>query len=59
MRIDKILNLKKQSKASLKNPHVNTKELEAKTDEFVYKLYNLTDDEIKIIRGEHECKRYI
>ncbi|OCR13748.1 hypothetical protein BA915_07860 [Helicobacter pullorum] len=35
-----------------KDPATDTKELESKIDFLVYKLYNLTDDEIKIIEGK-------
>lgn len=34
------------------NQATDTKELESKIDFLVYKLYNLTDDEIKIIEGK-------
>lgn len=33
------------------NQATDTKELESKIDSLVYKLYNLTKDEIKIIEG--------
>lgn len=46
IKIDKILTLKKQ------DPNADTTELETKIDELVYRLYNLSDDEIKIIKGE-------
>ncbi|MDP2893156.1 MAG: hypothetical protein Q8N78_02160 [Sulfurimonas sp.] len=36
---------------SRQNPHADTSELETKIDELVYKLYDLTDEEIKIIEG--------
>ena len=45
-RADEILNLKKE------NPHANTSELEAKIDTMVYQLYDLSDEEIKLIEGE-------
>nr|WP_308400852.1 Eco57I restriction-modification methylase domain-containing protein [Campylobacter insulaenigrae] len=41
--VDEILNLKEQDK------NANTQELESQIDKIVYKLYNLTTDEIKII----------
>ena len=41
-----ILNLKEQDK------NANTQELENKINSLVYKLYNLSDDEIKIIEGK-------
>nr|WP_179854210.1 hypothetical protein [Helicobacter pullorum] len=34
------------------NQATDTKELECKIDSLVYKLYHLTDDEIKIIEGK-------
>ena len=34
------------------NQATDTKELESKIDNLVYKLYHLTDDEIKIIEGK-------
>ncbi|KPH51590.1 DUF7149 domain-containing protein [Helicobacter pullorum] len=50
---DEIISLVKQildSKA--KDPTTDTKELESKIDSLVYKLYHLTDDEIKIIENK-------
>ena len=50
---DELISLVEQildSKA--KDPTTDTKELESKIDNLVYTLYNLTDDEIKIIEGE-------
>ena len=50
---DEIISLVKQildSKA--KDPTKDTKELESRIDSLVYKLYNLTNDEIKIIEGK-------
>ncbi|WP_299326466.1 DNA methyltransferase [uncultured Helicobacter sp.] len=44
--VDKIL----ESKA--KDSTLDTQELESKIDSLVYKLYNLTDDEIKTIKGK-------
>lgn len=41
--VDKILALKK------KNPSSDVTTLEVQIDKFVYKLYELTDDEIKIV----------
>jgi adenine-specific DNA-methyltransferase len=43
--VDKILSLKKQ------NPNADTSEYEKQIDQLVYQLYNLTEDEIKIIEG--------
>ena len=50
---DEIISLVEQildSKA--KDPTKDTKELESRIDSLVYKLYNLTNDEIKIIEGK-------
>lgn len=44
--VKKILEQKEQ------NPSSSTQELEKEIDSLVYTLYNLTDDEIKIIKGE-------
>ncbi len=44
--VDEILKAKEQDK------NANTQELENKINSLVYKLYNLTDDEIKIIEGK-------
>jgi hypothetical protein len=41
--VDKILAAKKQ------NPQTDTSEWENEIDELVYRLYDLTEDEIKII----------
>ncbi|MEM2919066.1 MAG: hypothetical protein QXY62_06180, partial [Candidatus Altiarchaeota archaeon] len=43
-----------QSDDYLSNPQkqAKVKELEKEIDKLVYKLYNLTDEEIKIIEGE-------
>ncbi len=41
--VDKILTAKAQ------DPNADTSKLEAKIDQLVYQLYNLTDDEITII----------
>ncbi|EPN8822744.1 hypothetical protein ACT4JB_001788, partial [Campylobacter coli] len=43
--VDEILKAKEQDK------NANTQELESKINSLVYKLYNLTEDEIKIIEG--------
>ncbi len=42
--VDRILELKKEGK--------DTQSLENEIDAFVYRLYDLTDDEIKIVRGK-------
>jgi len=44
--VDKILAAKKQ------NPQADTRELEKEIDLLVYKLYDLTEEEIKIIEGK-------
>ncbi len=44
--VNKILRKKKQ------NPEVDTKELETQIDQLVYKLYNLTSEEIEIVESE-------
>jgi len=44
--VDQILSTKKQ------NPEADTSKLEKEIDKLVYKLYNLTEEEIKIIEGE-------
>lgn len=44
--VDEILKAKEQDK------NVNTQELENKINSLVYKLYNLTEEEIKIIEGK-------
>ncbi|EJX0891520.1 Eco57I restriction-modification methylase domain-containing protein [Campylobacter coli] len=44
--VDEILKVKEQDK------NANTQELENKINSLVYKLYNLTEDEIKIIEGK-------
>jgi hypothetical protein len=43
--VDKILAAKKQ------NPNANTSSLEKQIDELVYKLYELTDEEVRIVEG--------
>jgi type II restriction/modification system DNA methylase subunit YeeA len=43
--VDEILTAKKQ------DPQSDTKQLERQIDQLVYQLYNLTEDEIKIIEG--------
>ncbi|WP_120940884.1 DUF7149 domain-containing protein [Helicobacter pylori] len=48
--VDKIL------KSKEKDPKANTKELEKEIDALVYQLYNLTDEEIKIIEEGQEIK---
>ncbi|EOG8749303.1 phosphoribosylaminoimidazolesuccinocarboxamide synthase, partial [Campylobacter jejuni] len=44
--VDEILKAKEQDK------NANTQELENKINSIVYKLYNLTEEEIKIIEGK-------
>ncbi|MFP6045238.1 Eco57I restriction-modification methylase domain-containing protein [Helicobacter pylori] len=48
--VDKIL------KSKAKDPKANTQELEKEIDALVYRLYNLTDEEIKIIEEGQETK---
>ncbi|EPZ70835.1 type IIS restriction-modification protein [Helicobacter pylori UM038] len=48
--VDKILALKE------KDPKANTQQLEKEIDALVYQLYNLTDEEIKIIEEGQEIK---
>ncbi|GAA8843058.1 class I SAM-dependent DNA methyltransferase [Helicobacter pylori] len=48
--VDKIL------KSKEKDPKANTKELEKEIDALVYQLYNLTNEEIKIIEEGQEIK---
>lgn len=48
--VDKILEAKE------KDPKANTQELEKEIDALVYQLYNLTDEEIKIIEEGQEIK---
>jgi hypothetical protein len=43
--VDKILAAKKQ------NPNANTNSIEKQIDEMVYKLYELTEEEIRIVEG--------
>jgi len=43
--VDKILAAKNQ------NPQADTSQLEREIDQLVYKLYDLTEEEIKIIEG--------
>ncbi|GHR71099.1 type IIG restriction enzyme/methyltransferase [Helicobacter pylori] len=54
---DKITDGAKQIlKAKEKDPKANTQELEKEIDALVYQLYNLTDEEIKIIEEGQEIK---
>ncbi|MCX8009893.1 MAG: hypothetical protein N3A61_01970, partial [Ignavibacteria bacterium] len=46
--VDKILTTKKQ------NPQADTSSLEREIDQLVYKLYELTEEEIGIIEGKKE-----
>ncbi len=48
--VDKIL------KSKEKDPKANTQKLEKEIDALVYRLYNLTDEEIKIIEAGQEIK---
>lgn len=47
--VDNILEAKKQ------NPDADTSELEREIDELVYKLYQLTPEEIKVIERDVKC----
>lgn len=50
---DEIISLVEQIlQSKVKDPTKDTKELESRIDSLVYKLYHLTDDEIKIIKGK-------
>ena len=50
---DEIISLVEQIlQSKVKDPTKDTKELESKIDSLVYKLYHLTNDEIKIIEGK-------
>ncbi|WP_455941195.1 type IIG restriction enzyme/methyltransferase [Helicobacter pullorum] len=50
---DEIISLVEQIlESKAKDPTTDTKELESKIDSLVYKLYHLTDDEIKIIENK-------
>lgn len=49
--VDKILSIKAET------PKSDTSQLEKQIDEMVYKLYELTDDEIKIIEGGSHGKQ--
>jgi hypothetical protein len=53
--VDHILSITK-SDDYLQNPQkqAEVKSLEAKIDQLVYKLYDLTPEEIKIVEGENE-----
>ena len=44
--VDQILEIKKQ------NPESDSRELESEIDQIVYKLYGLTEEEIKIVEGK-------
>jgi adenine-specific DNA-methyltransferase len=43
--VDRILAIKNE------NPEIDTKDLENEIDQLVYRLYELTDAEIKIVEG--------
>jgi adenine-specific DNA-methyltransferase len=45
--VDQILSAKKQ------NPEADTSQLEREINQLVYKLYNLTEEEIKIIESRY------
>jgi type II restriction/modification system DNA methylase subunit YeeA len=46
--IDLVMNILKEKKA---NPEKNTGQLEKKIDDLVYKLYDLTKEEIELLEG--------
>lgn len=48
--VDEILAIKKQ------DPSADTSALERETDQMVYKLYGLTEEEIKIVEGNSDSK---
>jgi len=51
--VDQILSAKKQ------NPEADTSMWEKEIDNLVYKLYDLTEEEIKIMEGgDYEAKNY-
>jgi len=50
IKFDQILSAKKQ------NPEADTNQLERQIDQLVYKLYDLIEEEIKIIEGEKNEK---
>ncbi|MCK9320954.1 MAG: hypothetical protein M0P32_03005 [Bacteroidales bacterium] len=49
--IDKILTITLESDYSPKKPPTKQKELEKQIDELVYKLYDLTGEEIEIVEN--------
>jgi len=51
--VDQILDITSSPEYDPKNPPIKQKELEKKIDELVYKLYDLTDEEIKIIEEDN------
>jgi len=52
--VKQITKLKFSSDYNPKDPPIQQKELEAQIDQMVYELYDLTEDEIKIIEGANE-----
>jgi len=55
--VDKILAAKKHaSTSSASNPQADTSHLEREIDELVYKLYDLTEEEVGIVEGDFRLK---
>jgi len=50
--VNRILARKRLLARKRRNPHANTRDLERKIDELVYRLYDLTPDEIRLIEGK-------
>ena len=42
--------------AKEKNPDADTSKLEKQLDEMVYKLYELTEEEIEVVEGKNDAK---
>lgn len=50
--VNRILARKRLLARKRRNPHASTRDLERKIDELVYRLYDLTPDEIRLIEGK-------
>jgi len=50
--VNRILARKRLLARKRSNPHADTRDLERKIDELVYRLYDLTPDEIRLIEGK-------
>jgi adenine-specific DNA-methyltransferase len=50
--VSRILARKRLLARKRRNPHASTRDLEGAIDELVYRLYDLTDDEIRLIEGK-------